>query len=40
VFALGMVRAQAEMKNQAFAYTAGTVKGSASILAEPPTFSS
>ena len=40
VIALGMVRADAEIKNQAFAYTAGTVKGSASILAEPPTFSS
>jgi folate-binding protein YgfZ len=38
VFALGMVRAEAEARSQAFTYTAGTAKGSASILAEPPRF--
>ncbi len=38
VFALGIVRAEAEARNQAFTYTAGTAKGSADILAEPPVF--
>jgi folate-binding protein YgfZ len=38
VFALGVVRAEAEARNQTFSYTAGTAKGSASILAEPPGF--
>jgi folate-binding protein YgfZ len=38
VFALGMVRAEAEAKNQTFSYTAGTASGSARILAEPPTL--
>jgi folate-binding protein YgfZ len=38
VFALGMVRAEAEQRNQSFTYTAGTATGSASILAEPPTL--
>ena len=38
VFALGMVRAEAEAKNQTFSYTAGTATGSARILAEPPTL--
>jgi folate-binding protein YgfZ len=38
VFALGVVSAEAEARNQAFSYTAGTVKGSASILVEPPSF--
>jgi folate-binding protein YgfZ len=38
VFALGVVRGEAEVRNQAFGYTAGTAKGSASILAEPPSF--
>jgi len=37
-FALGMVRAEAEAKNQTFSYTAGTASGSARILAEPPTL--
>jgi folate-binding protein YgfZ len=36
VFALGMVRAEAEARNETFAYTAGTVAGTARILAEPP----
>lgn len=38
VFVLGMVRSDAEAKNSMFSYTVGTVKGSASILAEPPEF--
>jgi folate-binding protein YgfZ len=38
VFALGMVRADAEARTQAFTYTAGTIKGSASILVGPPSF--
>jgi len=38
MFALGMVRAEAEAKNQTFSYTAGTATGSARILAEPPTL--
>jgi folate-binding protein YgfZ len=38
VFALGVVRAEAEVRSQTFTYTAGTAKGSASILAEPPSF--
>lgn len=36
VFALGMVRAEAEVRDEAFAYTVGTAKGTARILAEPP----
>ncbi len=36
VFALGMVRAEAEARNEAFAYTVGTAAGTARILAEPP----
>jgi folate-binding protein YgfZ len=38
IFALGVVRAEAEARTQTFTYTAGTAKGSASILAEPPNF--
>jgi folate-binding protein YgfZ len=38
VFALGVVRAEAEARTQTFTYTAGTAKGSVSILAEPPSF--
>jgi folate-binding protein YgfZ len=38
LFALGMVRTEAEAHQQTFTYTAGTAKGSATILAEPPTF--
>ncbi|HUV69639.1 MAG TPA: hypothetical protein VMW15_08255 [Terracidiphilus sp.] len=38
VFALGMVRAEAEARDEAFAYTVGTAKGTASILAEPPVL--
>jgi len=36
VFALGMMRAEAEEKNQSFRYKAGTAEGTASILAAPP----
>jgi folate-binding protein YgfZ len=36
VFALGMVRAEAEARNETFAYTAGAAAGTARILAEPP----
>jgi folate-binding protein YgfZ len=38
VFALGVVRAEAEARNQKFNYMAGTAKGEATILAEPPVF--
>jgi folate-binding protein YgfZ len=38
VFALGVVRAEAESRNQTFTYTAATATGSARILAEPPTL--
>jgi len=36
VFALGMIRAEAEEKGQSFRYKAGAVEGTASILAAPP----
>jgi folate-binding protein YgfZ len=36
VFALGMIRAEAEAKSQNFRLNAGTVEGTASILAAPP----
>jgi folate-binding protein YgfZ len=36
VFALGMMRAEAEAKSQSFRYTAGAIEGTASILAAPP----
>jgi folate-binding protein YgfZ len=38
VFALGMIRGEAELSNQPLAYTGGTVTGSARILASPPTL--
>ena len=38
VFALSMVRAEAELHDQTFNYTAGTATGTARILAEPPTL--
>lgn len=38
VFALGVVRGDAEAKSSTFTYTVGTAKGSAGILAEPPVF--
>jgi folate-binding protein YgfZ len=36
VFAMGMIRAEAEEKGQSFRYKAGAVEGTASILAAPP----
>jgi folate-binding protein YgfZ len=36
VFALGMMGAEAETKSQSFRYKAGTIEGTASILAAPP----
>jgi folate-binding protein YgfZ len=36
VFALAMVRGDAELRNQPFTYTAGTATGTAHILATPP----
>ncbi|MDR3753831.1 MAG: hypothetical protein P4K93_06280 [Terracidiphilus sp.] len=36
VFALGMMRAEAEAKSQSFRYKAGVIEGTASILAAPP----
>jgi folate-binding protein YgfZ len=36
VFALGMVRAEAEASNQSLTYASGTVTGTAQILCEPP----
>jgi folate-binding protein YgfZ len=38
IFALGMMRGEAEMRNQPFTYTAGTTTGTARILAVPPTL--
>ncbi|HEX4756486.1 MAG TPA: folate-binding protein [Terracidiphilus sp.] len=38
VFALGMVRSEAEVSHHSFSYTAGSAAGTASILAEPPTL--
>ncbi len=38
VFALAVVRAEAEVENNPFNYTDGTAPGTARILAEPPTF--
>jgi folate-binding protein YgfZ len=36
IFALGMIRAEAEISPHSFAYTAGEASGTASILAKPP----
>jgi folate-binding protein YgfZ len=38
VFALGMIRSEAEINNQPLTYTAGTVVGTARILTAPPNF--
>ncbi|MGA7856507.1 MAG: folate-binding protein [Terracidiphilus sp.] len=38
VFALGMMRAEAEARTQEMTYTAGTVTGKARLLAAPPTL--
>jgi aminomethyltransferase len=38
VFALGMIRGEAELRNQPFNYTAGTATGAARILTVPPSL--
>jgi folate-binding protein YgfZ len=38
IFALAMIRSDAELGNQHLTYTAGTVTGTARILAAPPSF--
>ena len=38
IFALGMIRAEAELGGQPFLYTAGTATGTARILAAPPSL--
>jgi aminomethyltransferase len=38
IFALGMIRGEAELRNQLLHYSAGPVAGTARILAEPPSF--
>jgi folate-binding Fe-S cluster repair protein YgfZ len=38
IFALGMMRAEAELSNQPLNYTAGTATGIARILATPPSL--
>jgi hypothetical protein len=38
VFALGMIRAEAEVGNEPFKYVTGTSEGTARILAAPPSF--
>jgi folate-binding protein YgfZ len=38
VFALGMIRAEAEARTQEMTYTAGTVTGKAHLLTGPPTL--
>ncbi len=38
VFALGMIRDEAEVGNQSFTYTTGTATGTARILAAPPVL--
>jgi folate-binding protein YgfZ len=40
VFALGMVRAEAEASSRALIYTSGTARGEARILSAPPKFES
>ena len=38
IFALGMIRGEAELRNQPLNYTAGAAAGTARILAAPPTL--
>jgi folate-binding protein YgfZ len=38
IFALAMMRAEAELREQIFSYSAGTASGTARLLAEPPSF--
>lgn len=40
VFAMGMIRAEAELRNQSFTYSSGTATGAAHILAAPPVLQS
>jgi folate-binding protein YgfZ len=40
VFALAMVRAEAEVRNQPLSYSVGSEQGTAEILAAPPSFAS
>jgi hypothetical protein len=37
-FALGMIRGEAELRNETFKYTVDTDAGTARILAAPPSF--
>jgi aminomethyltransferase len=39
-FALGMIRGEAELRNETLKYTAGTAAGTARILTAPPSFAS
>jgi len=38
VFALGMIRGEAEVRNQTLSYTADSATGAARILSEPPVL--
>jgi folate-binding protein YgfZ len=38
IFALGMIRGEAELRNQSFTYSSGTASGTAHILAAPPSL--
>jgi len=38
IFALAMIRAEAEVREQTFSYSAGPASGTARLLAEPPSF--
>jgi hypothetical protein len=38
IFALGMIRGEAELRNQPLTYTAGTATGTARILAGPASL--
>jgi aminomethyltransferase len=38
IFALGMIRGEAELRNQPLTYAAGTATGTARILAAPPSL--
>ena len=38
IFALAMIRAEAELRNEPFTYTAGEASGTARVLGAPPSF--
>ena len=38
IFALGMIRGEAELRNQSFTYSSGTITGTAHILPAPPSL--